>query len=524
MEEKELHELEEHRLVLRNLRLDDYPAVRDIMDRVYQGMGGAWEREEFLALFNRFPEGQICLEDNGKLVAVACTLIVDYKRYSDRHTYQQITADGHFTTHDPNGDTLYGIDVFVHPDYRDMRLGRRLYDARKELCRTLNLKSIIFGGRLPGYHEYANQISPSEYVDQVIAQEIRDPVLSFQLANDFHVRRVIRDYIPDDDASCGNATILEWTNIFYQEQELPLIGARKRSARLGLVQWQMRPVKDLEELMQQVEFFVDALGGYQADFAFFPEFFNMPLMAQFDQSNTAEAIRELAQYTEAICEHLQQLSVSYNINIIAGSLPVYDEEGLYNVAYLFRRNGTIDAQYKLHITPDERHYWGTQGGDGLQVFDTDVGRIGILICSACEFPELSRLLLDKGMEILFVPFWVDTKNGYLRVRRCAQARAIENECYVAITGSVGNLPKVENADIQYSQAAVFTPADFAFPHDGIAAESTPNTEMTLIVDLDLDKLKELRKEGAVRNFQDRRLDLYRVEWLGSNLTRAHNER
>ena len=91
-----------------------------------------------------------------------------------------------------------------------------------------------------------------------------------------------------------------------------------------------------------------------------------------------------------------------------------------------------------------------QGGDELKIFDTDVGKIGILVCFDVEFPELSRLLVDRGMQILFVPFLTDTKNGYLRVRRCAQARAIENECYVAISGSVGNLPKVENMDIQYS--------------------------------------------------------------------------
>src|SRR5690606_17542690 len=108
---------------------------------------------------------------------------------------------------------------------------------------------------------------------------------------------------------------------------------------------------------------------------------------------------------------------------------------------------------------------------------------------------------------------VDTKNGYLRVQRCAQARAIENECYVAITGSVGNLPRVENADIQYSQSAIFTPADFAFPHDGIAAESTPNTETTLIVDVDLEKLKVRGDEGAVENFRDRRRDLCGVGGL-----------
>jgi predicted amidohydrolase len=159
-------------------------------------------------------------------------------------------------------------------------------------------------------------------------------------------------------------------------------------------------------------------------------------------------------------------------------------------------------------------WWGVIGGSRLRVFDSDMGKIGILICYDVEFPELGRLLLQAGMKLLFVPFWTDTKNGYLRVRRCAQARAIENECYVAITGNVGSLPEVENVDIQYSQTAVFSPSDFAFPHDGIMAEATPNTETTLVVDVDLDLLKDLRSEGSVRNFHDRRLDLYEVVWKG----------
>lgn len=121
-------------------------------------------------------------------------------------------------------------------------------------------------------------------------------------------------------------------------------------------------------------------------------------------------------------------------------------------------------------------------------------------------------LAEKGMNILFIPFWTDTKNAYLRIRRCSQARAIENECYVAIGGSVGNIPKVENMDIQYSQAAVFTPSDFAFPHDAIAAEATPNTEMALIADLDVNLIKELRQTGSVRNLQSRRQDLYHIQW------------
>lgn len=154
-----------------------------------------------------------------------------------------------------------------------------------------------------------------------------------------------------------------------------------------------------------------------------------------------------------------------------------------------------------------------EGGSSLRVFNTDAGRVGVLICYDVEFPELARFMSERGVQILFVPYWTDTKNGYLRVRRCAQARAIENECYVAITGSVGNLPRVDNSEIQYSQSAVFSPSDFAFPHDAVMAESTPNTEMTLMVDLDLNKLKELRNEGSVTNFKDRRLDLYSLDWI-----------
>jgi predicted amidohydrolase len=151
------------------------------------------------------------------------------------------------------------------------------------------------------------------------------------------------------------------------------------------------------------------------------------------------------------------------------------------------------------------------GGHEIKTYDTDCGKIGILICYDVEFPELGRILAQDGMQILFVPFLTDTQNGYSRVRNCARARAIENECYVAIAGSVGNLPKVHNMDIQFAQSVVFTPCDFAFPTDGIKAEATPNTEMILIADVEIDLLKELHKFGSVQNLRDRRTDLYEVK-------------
>lgn len=503
-----------HRLFLRTLNVADYDDVNEIMNQVYARMGGAWKQSSFESLLAAFPEGQICIEDNGKVVAAALSLIVQYSRFGDNHSYDQITGtDGRWSNHDEEGDTLYGIDVFVHPEYRDLRLGRRLYDARKQLCEELNLRRIITGGRIPGYHVHANEMSVKEYISRVKSAEIRDPVLSFQLKNDFHVRKILRDYIPEDRESGSYAALLEWINIYYEDPDRPILSTRKTVVRVGAVQWQMRRVHGEDGIIDQVEYFVDAIAGYKADFVLLPEFFNGPLMAESNDRSAAAAIRHLASHTDSIVEAISRLAVSYNVNIIAGSMPVMAEEKLYNVSYLCRRDGTRASQSKLHVTPDEFSYWGMVGGNQLSVFETDVGKVGILICYDVEFPELPRLLAEQGMKILFVPYWTDTKNGYLRVRRCAQARAIENECYVVITGSVGNLPRVENMDIQYSQAAVFTPADFPFAHDAIAAEATPNTEMTLVTDLDLDLLKDLRYQGSVRNFLDRRTDLYNLKWI-----------
>jgi predicted amidohydrolase/ribosomal protein S18 acetylase RimI-like enzyme len=501
----------EHVLKLRNLTIDDYQDLTEIIQRVYSHLHETWEYQHIKKLVTIFPEGQICVEDKGKVVAFVLSLIVDYAKFGDEHTYQEITGNFKFHTHAPKGDVLYGIEVAVHPDYQGMRLGRRLYDARKELCELLNLRAIVAGGRMPNYKYHSDKLSPREYIEKVRHKEIYDPVLTFQLSNDFQVKKFLTNYMPRDVESKAYATLLQWHNIYYQESR-KVIDNKKIVIRLGVVQWQMRNLSHLESLLENVEFFVDSVSSYKADFVVFPEFFNVPLMAEFNEMDTAEAIRKLANYTDKIRETFIDYALGYNINIIAGSMPLYKNEQLFNVAFLCRRDGTWDFQYKIHITPAEITDWGMQGGDIIKVFETDVARIGILVCYDVEFPELSRIMAEKGMQILFIPFSTDTQNGYQRVRICAQARAIENECYVAIAGSVGNLPKVKNMDIQYAQSAVFSPSDFAFPNNAIIAESTANTEMAIIADIDLDLLKELHTLGSVRNLKDRRTDLYEVIW------------
>ena len=111
----------------------------------------------------------------------------------------------------------------------------------------------------------------------------------------------------------------------------------------------MRNYKGLDELFEQVEFFIDAVSGYKSDFALFPEFFNAPLMAEYNHLSEAEAIRKLAEYTVLIRDRFLSLAVSYNVNVITGSMPLLKEDGrLYNVGYLCRRNGTYETYTKSY--------------------------------------------------------------------------------------------------------------------------------------------------------------------------------
>lgn len=493
------------------LSIQDYEELRNAMISSYPSMPDSiWGKDHINILLGKFPQGQVLIKVDGKIAGCALSIIVNSDRVYRSHTYREITGNFTFSTHSSQGDLLYGIDIFIKPEFRGLRLGRRLYDYRKELAEKLNLRGIVFGGRIPNYHTYQDTMTPKEYIGKVRNKEIHDPVLNFQLSNDFHPVRVMKGYLEGDTASDEYAVLLEWDNI-YHEKPSQLTQAIKKVVRLGLVQWQMRTYKNVDELMQQVEYFVDTLSGYRSDFALFPEFFNAPLMAKYNHLSEPDAIRKLADFTEEIVRKFSGFAISYNINIITGSMPEMVDGKLFNVGYLCRRDGSIERYEKIHVTPDEAKVWGMQVGHELKVYDTDCGKIGILICYDVEFPELSRLLADDGMNILFVPFLTDTQNGYSRVKNCAQARAIENECYVAIAGSVGNLPNVHNMDIQYAQSMVLTPCDFAFPMNGVKAEATPNTEMILISDVDLDLLNELHEYGSVKNLKDRRKDVYDVK-------------
>ena len=301
---------------LKFLAIDDFGELKQAMIEAYKSMPNNyyWKEEHIQTLLDKFPEGQIAIMVNGILAGCALSLIVRSEEAMEDHTYQEITGNYSFNTHDEKGDVLYGIEIFIKPEFRGLRLGRRLYDYRKELCEKLNLKSIAFGGRIPNYHKYAEELTPKQYIGKVRRKEIHDPVLNFQLSNDFYPKKILKGYLKEDKASSEFAVLMNWDNIYY-EKPSKQVSSKKTVVRLGLVQWQMRSYKNFEELMHQAEFFVDALSGYRSDFALFPELFNAPLMAENNHLSESQAIRELARYTDEIVQRFSELSIS-------GMLPV----------------------------------------------------------------------------------------------------------------------------------------------------------------------------------------------------------
>ena len=498
----------EKNIVVRSLKIDDFDRLVELQLKCFAGMK-PWTREQIESQLNIFPQGQICIEYQGRIVASSSSLILDFAMYAEWHDWREIADSGFIRNHVPDGNTLYGIEIMVDPEFRGMRLARRLYEARKRLAREKNLMRIVLGGRIPGYHKHKNEMTARQYVDKVMDKSLVDPVLTTQLSNGFILVRLLKAYMKTDEESQGYATLLEWTNLDYQPDFRRAFIASK-AARACAVQYQMREIKSFDEFARQVEYFVDVAADYKSDFILFPELFTMELLSFADKERPGLAVRRLAEFTPHYLELFGRLAVKFDINIIGGSLFSVEDEHLYNTSHLFQRNGAINKQYKLHVTPDERRWWGVEPGSAIEVFDTDNGRISIQIGYDITFPEVSRIATEKGAQIIFVPFNTDERYGYLRVRYCAQARCVENHVYAVIAGTVGNLPFVDNMDIQYAQSGIFSPADIPFSRDAIVAESTPNIETVIVDDVDLELLKRHRQSGNVLNWNDRRTDLYEV--------------
>lgn len=278
--------------------------------------------------------------------------------------------------------------------------------------------------------------------------------------------------------------------------------------RIAAVQYLLRSINNWDDFENQVRFTLKASAEYKPNFVILPEIFTSQLLSFLDtENNIKAAIRSMHDYTPRYLDLMAELAKTYNFYLIAGSHPNLRNGLLYNTSFMFSPKGELFSQDKIHRTRWEKDKWDTTAGDKLHLFETDYGSVSILICYDIEFPELSRQVCEAGADILFVPSSTDDRQGFLRVRYCAHARAIENQVYVAMTSTVGNLP-VEGLGMHYGCASILTPSDFPFSRDGIAAEGEINMEQIVIADVDLNILAQNRINGTTIPLYDKRREIY----------------
>ena len=204
--------------IVRNTVSEDISKIVDLQKESFPYLaryGNIWRPEELESHIRIFPQGQfVAVEPDGTVVGSASSLIVTPNPKYAEHTLIEITANGMFTNHNSNGDSLYGADISTHPKFRHEGIGKMLYDARKELTMRLNLPRMIGGGRLFNYCEYADKMSALEYAQRVIKGELRDPVLSFELDNGFKFIKILPNYL-NDIRSLNYASFIEWLNPRY---------------------------------------------------------------------------------------------------------------------------------------------------------------------------------------------------------------------------------------------------------------------------------------------------------------------
>ncbi|MEQ6378732.1 carbon-nitrogen hydrolase family protein [Bacillaceae bacterium S4-13-56] len=278
--------------------------------------------------------------------------------------------------------------------------------------------------------------------------------------------------------------------------------------RVSPVQYHLHSIGSFEEFAEQVSHYVKTAAEFKSDFVLFPEFLTTQLLSIPNELGTSQTIENLPNYTDRYYDLMSSLAYEMDMHIIGGTHIVRKGDKLYNVAHIFYPDGRIGEQPKLHLTPTEVHDWNLTPGDSLQIFETSKGKIALLTCYDIEFPEVVRMVRGMGADVVFCPSCTDDRHGFHRVRYSCHARTIENQLYVVTTGTIGSLPTVDFMRANYGQAAVITPNDIPFPQQGLLMEGDINNDMIITADLDLSLLYEVRANGSVTTWRDRRFDIY----------------
>lgn len=269
--------------------------------------------------------------------------------------------------------------------------------------------------------------------------------------------------------------------------------------RVATLQYFIRPVKTFDGFADQVRGLVETASDYHCHLLVFPEYFTVQLLTLGDvRGPMPMQIRALADQASRYTELFAGLAREFGLYIVAGTIPTRGSgDVIYNDCHVFGPRGEMAVQGKVHMTRFESEDWHVSPREELTLLETDFGRMGVAICYDVEFPEMARAFAREGAHILVVPSCTDDRQGFMRVRYCAHARAIENQMYVIQSSTVGSLPMVPAVSLNYGQAGILTPSDFSFSRDGIMAEGIPNQETIVIGELNLTTIAETRASGTV---------------------------
>ena len=204
----------EAEVIIRNTTPAHFDDIRELQSKVYPGLK-PWSYEQLENHLKVFTEGQFVADLEGKIVGTASSFKILWDEYGPDHNWKEITGSGMFSTHNPEGKTLYGAEVCVDPEFRKKGIGQKIYQERRELCRRLNLKRIIAAGRLPNYYLYAGKMDPHTYCLKVLWGDIYDPVLRFQLKQGFQFCDIVENYLHGDTQSLEYASLIVWLNPNY---------------------------------------------------------------------------------------------------------------------------------------------------------------------------------------------------------------------------------------------------------------------------------------------------------------------
>jgi predicted amidohydrolase len=257
-----------------------------------------------------------------------------------------------------------------------------------------------------------------------------------------------------------------------------------------------------EDYADKITAWVDNAAGQGAQLLVFPEYGSMELTSLGGRAVAGDleaGLREVARWKPDVDALHCALAARHGVYILGASAPAFDAARPVNRAMFFGPAGILGHQDKQIMTRFERETWDVVAGQGLRLFDTDLGRIGVLICYDNEFPLLARALAEAGAEILLAPSCTDSMAGFTRVRVGSMARALENQCIVVHAPTVGLCDFCPAVDENVGAASIYGPPDHGFPPDGILAQTGLNVPGWAVANVDLEVVREVRRNGGVLN-------------------------